>query len=268
MLLVVAEVALVVAVFVSPSAGDKLGTIATAADRAWNGSKASPGIEDRVSGAVHRGYRDWVQAMWEEPATPKSDTEFTRCVKCHGDYAEKRRYSAVYMNHPLHAEIGVACATCHEQNAHPDPVRPAEKTCEGCHAEVRTEGACTLCHPPASLPHFALLGAPRDRVVECSVCHPRGAFTSTADTPLVHVGHFDGADRQACTQCHEASTCRQCHAEDHPSGWIGTHGAAVGEDPSPCYRCHTGDWCTTRCHAVTPTAPFVPQPLPSAGVRP
>jgi hypothetical protein len=267
-LLVLGESALVIAVFVSPSAGDRLESVAAAADRAWSGTERRPGIAGRVSDAFHTGYRDWIEAMWSRPSTPSVKAEFTRCVKCHADYARKRRFSAVYMNHPMHAELGVACATCHQQNAHPDPVPPAEQTCETCHDEVRSQASCTLCHPPASLPHFALLGAPRDRVVECSVCHPRNAFTSTADTPLVHVEHFDGTDRSTCTQCHEASTCRQCHAERHPTNWTRLHGAAVGEDATPCYRCHTGDWCASRCHAVTPTAPFVPRPLPSSGVRP
>jgi hypothetical protein len=267
-LLIVGEAALVVAVFVSPSAGEHLRSVAASADRTWNGTKHREGVSSRIAGAVHRGYQDWIESMWTSPSNPAPDTEFARCVKCHSDYAQKRSFTSVYMNHPLHAQLGVACSMCHQQNQHPDPMRPTEDTCKACHAEVTSQGGCTLCHPPASLPHFYLLGAPRDRVVECTVCHPKSSFTSTATTPLVHVGHFDGSEPGECTACHETSTCRQCHATTHPPGWVSQHGAVVGEDPTPCYRCHTGDWCASRCHAVTPTNPFVPQPLPSIGVRP
>jgi hypothetical protein len=268
MLLILGEAALVVAVFVSPSTGEHLQSVAAAADRSWNGTKHAKGVKDRLTRVVHRGYQDWVASMWTQPANPAPNGEFARCVKCHADYAQTRRFSTVYMNHPLHAELGVACSTCHQQNQHPDPMRPTEDTCKTCHAEVTTQDRCGLCHPPASLPHFYLLGAPRDRVVDCTVCHPKSSFTSTATKPLVHVGHFDGSEQGECTQCHQVSTCRQCHATTHPAGWISQHGAAVGEDPTPCYTCHTGEWCTSRCHAVTSTNPFVPQPLPSTGVRP
>lgn len=268
MTMILAEVGLVVAVFVSPSTGERLSGAAASVDRAWNGSKREEGIRTKIADAVDHGYRSWIETIWKGPEMQGGPAEFSGCVKCHKDYATRRRFTNVYMNHPLHAQEGVACSTCHVQNQHPDPVRPEERVCETCHAEVQQAGSCGLCHPPASLPHFYLLGAPRDQVVECSTCHPKQSFSSSASTPLVDPAHFDGSDRTTCVQCHQEQTCRTCHASSHPTDWISTHGGVVGQDPTPCYACHVGDWCTSRCHAVTPTNPFVPKPLPSVGVRP
>lgn len=266
--LMLAETGLVVAVFVSPTTGERMSDAVASLDRAWNGSKDSKGVRTRIADSVDRGYRSWIETLWKAPEIPRGDDEFDACLGCHKDYASARRFTNVYMNHPLHAEQGVACGTCHVQNEHPDPVRPEERTCQTCHDEVREPGKCGLCHPPASLPHFYLLGAPRDQVVECSTCHPKQSFRSTADERLVPTNRFDGSQRAPCTQCHQQQTCEECHATSHPPDWIAIHGGVVAENPTPCYTCHTGDWCTSRCHAVTSTNPFVPRPMPSAGVRP
>lgn len=269
MVVLLAEAGLLVAVFVSPSTSKGLEGVAASASRVWSGTEDSPGIRTRVATTLHRGYEGWIAPLWEKSAPPPGDAEFTACVDCHEDYASKRKFSSVFMDHPLHAELGVECSTCHVANAHPNPVHPLEKTCATCHDEVNEPGKCGTCHPPASLPHFYLLGAPRDRVVDCDTCHPKGAFKSTADQPLVHVGAFDGTDRSSCLSCHETSTCQKCHSEQHPSNWVSIHGPSVAyQGSSQCLACHTPTWCADRCHAVTPINPFRPRPLPSAGVSP
>jgi len=266
MAVLLAEGVLVALVFVSPTAGGKLGRVVEEVSEAWTGTKDEPGIRTTVAAAFHRGYQRWIVPLWSEPRTPKGDPEFTGCVRCHPDYASKRKYSSVYMDHPLHAELGVACATCHKENLHPNPVLPDEAACATCHTEVQQRNRCGLCHPPASLPHFYLLGAPREGVVECDVCHPKKSFATTATVPRVDVGEFNGADRGRCLQCHQATTCQQCHASRHPSNWVATHGEVVGWGGQvTCYSCHTNDWCADRCHSRTPTNPLVPRPLPTGG---
>jgi hypothetical protein len=264
--LLLAEGVLVAFVFVSPSAGDKLGKVAESVTRAWAGSGGEPGIRAKVAGAFHDGYESWIVPLWAEPTTPGGDPEFTACVECHKDYATKRRFS-VYMDHPLHAQLGVACATCHPENAHPAPPHPQEKVCATCHSEVQQKNECGFCHPPASLPHFYLLGAPRDAVVECDVCHPRKTFEAAAAIPLVH-GDFLGGDQGECLSCHEISSCNECHQPPHPPGWVSTHGPQVGENPAYCTTCHTDTWCSDSCHASTSTNPLPQKPLPTVGVRP
>ena len=266
--LLLLEGALVAFVFISPSGSEKLSNVVSSANDTWNGTKDHPGIKTNVASAFHRGYQDWIVPLWSEPQTPQGDPEFTACVTCHEDYATQRKFS-VYMNHPMHAQLGVTCATCHPENAHPNPPHPLEEACATCHEEVKHKNECSLCHPPASLPHFYLLGAPRQGVVQCDVCHPDDTFGTRATTPKVQLGDFSGVDRDTCLSCHQASTCLQCHPSNHPADWGITHGPTVGQDnPTVCYMCHTSTWCADSCHSVTPTNPLVPKPIPTSGVRP
>ncbi|HWO70189.1 MAG TPA: hypothetical protein VNP94_05480 [Actinomycetota bacterium] len=254
--LLLAEATVVVLVFVSPSARSAIAAAVEDVTEAWAGTDDRPGIQDRVAEAVRRGYERWVVPLWAEPRPPRGDAEFAGCVRCHPDYASKRRFSSVFMDHPLHAQIGVACATCHEATLHPNPPLPDERTCATCHREVEVRDRCGTCHPPASLPHFALLGAGREGVVRCESCHPRSSFGAATAEPRVHVGAFDGSDRERCLQCHEPTTCQGCHASRHPPDWRSAHGLAVGGGGQvSCYTCHTNDWCADRCHSTTPGAP-------------
>lgn len=266
--LLLAEAAIVVGVFVSPSTGDRLREVAGEVEDAWSGTGGEPGLRTRMAQRASDGYEDWIAPLWSDPATPAAEPTFSECTSCHEDYGKKRKFSAVYMNHPLHAEIGVACETCHPQNVHPSPPRPTEKVCAECHIEVERQGKCGTCHPPGSLPHFYLLGAPRTADVRCEVCHPTESFDAIATEPLV-TGDFDGSEPGACLRCHEQFTCATCHEPGHPSGWASQHGpTAADQGAFPCYQCHTGLWCGSRCHAVTSGNTFLPQPLPDVGVDP
>ncbi len=263
-LLLLAEGALVAAVFVSPSTGERLEGLAASADRLWNGTQRSPGLRDRAARTAREAFEGWIAPLWEPPRTPAPEPGFTACVDCHPDYAKQRRFG-VYMNHPLHAELGVACVDCHPENPHPSPPLPQESVCADCHPEVQDPEACGTCHPPGSLPHFYLLGAPRDAAVRCDVCHPRGAFDVHATEPLVQHGDLSGRDPETCRSCHTASSCESCHAVGHPAGWLTDHGSEVGYvGPTDCYRCHTSMWCGSMCHTGQP-APQLP--LPTGGVR-
>jgi cytochrome c553 len=266
--LFLAEIALVTAVFVSPNAAEDLRGVGTSISRGWNGAEGQPGFRTRVAQGVSRGYDEWITPLWADAKPPQSSDAFADCATCHKRYAKTRRYPSVYMNHPLHAELGVACETCHTNNTHPNPERPREDTCVACHTDVEKQGSCTTCHPPGALPHFYLLGAPRDAAVECNVCHPATSFGTRATTPKVS-GTYTGDDPSSCLQCHAETNCASCHAESHPANWPSQHGIEAGQGGlNTCYTCHTGEWCGTRCHSVTTDAPFTKQPLPDVGVRP
>jgi hypothetical protein len=261
--LLVAEAALVVFVFVSPGAKDELGGVAESVQRIWYGTEGDPGIRTRTARAAHEAYEDWIVPIWEDLEPPPLDPDFTACVECHPDYATQKKFN-VYMDHPLHAELGMACETCHPQNPHPNPPRPQESACAECHDQVDDKEQCSYCHPPASLPHFYYFGAPKQSVVDCSVCHPKETFDVGKPTSKVVLGIFDGSDQQECLSCHQDSSCESCHGQPHPLGWVGLHSSTVlKSSATQCYACHLGTWCSDRCHAGVP-----PRPIPSVGVRP
>jgi len=262
------EVALVTAVFVSPNTAEDLRGFGTSLSRGWNGAEGQPGFRTRVAQGVSSGYDDWIAPLYSDAKPPASADAFADCTTCHKRYAKTLRYPSVYMNHPLHAELGVACDTCHTNNTHPNPERPREDVCATCHTDVEKQGSCTTCHPPGALPHFYLLGAPRDAAVECAVCHPVNSFGTHTTTAKVS-GTFTGSDPSSCLQCHQEVNCTLCHAQPHPANWISQHGFEAGQSGlTDCYTCHTGAWCGTRCHNVTTVAPFTKLPLPDVGVRP
>jgi hypothetical protein len=274
--LLLVESAVVVGVFVSPHAADRLRGVAASAERRWNGTGGEPGLRTRTAQTLAESYRSWIEPLWGgggAAARPAETTDFSACVTCHRSYAKTRRFPSVYMNHPLHAEIGVACETCHPQNAHPNPPRPTEQSCATCH-DVTDRTTCISCHPPGSLPHFYLLGAPKGEATDCTTCHPTDSFGTHSQVPKVS-GWFNGSDPTYCRQCHsvqaaQGPSCVTCHRQPpHPPNWLSVHGVEAGQGGlNDCYTCHTGTWCGTRCHSVTPSNPTIKQPLPTTGVRP
>lgn len=260
-LLLIAEAALLVTVFVSPSSGTAVRRGATRAARAWNGTKQQPGIEGRIVNAAKGVNRSLLHPLWNSSRPARQDSPFAGCASCHRDYAAQRRYGSVFMDHPVHAQKGVTCATCHTDVSHPNPPVPEEATCARCHQEVEAKGACTLCHPPGSLPHFYVLGYPRGPV-ECSTCHPNYRFPTGAGRRLATARQMNGTDRAVCMSCHQPAKCASCHGQKHPQNWGRIHGPTVVDGDNSCYRCHAFDWCTEACHDK-PLHPLVPRPLPT-----
>jgi hypothetical protein len=265
-LVLIAEAGLVAFVFISPSANERLTAVAADVGEAWAGTDEKPGIRTKGAEKAHDAYENWILPLWQADAIPTVDPEFTACVECHKEYATQRRFS-VYMNHPLHAELGMRCVECHPTNPHPNPPRPQENACADCHSEVNDKDQCGYCHPPASLPHFYYLGTPKESVVDCSVCHPKNSFAGQPPEPKISVS-FSGSNEATCLACHEKTTCAVCHTTEHPPDWLATHGSQAAFGGSSCSGCHTVNWCSDRCHAVTDLNPLQPRPLPSVGVRP
>lgn len=266
--LLIVEGAFVAFVFVSPSAKDRLGGVAESVQDIWYGTDGDPGVKTRTARTASQLYGDWIAPLWRDLEPVPVNPEFTACVDCHPDYGTQRRFT-VYMNHPLHAELGMKCVTCHPTNPHPNPPRPREDACAECHSEVDEKDECGFCHPPASLPHFYYLGAPKQSVVDCDVCHPKNTFAGQTPTAKVFLGDLTGGDQDTCLSCHEQASCQSCHGTPHPSGWAATHGDSLfAGSTTTCYQCHVTTWCSDRCHAVGPTNPLTPRPLPPSGIRP
>ncbi len=269
--LVMGEGALVVVSVFSPSASSSLSKDAGAVSRFFVGRKHHPGIPERVGNAIGSTIHSWFNTLGGENAKPVAQelgsgqgATFEDCVSCHPGYASTKVFSSLYFDHTVHAQIGVKCAVCHTSNVHPDPNPPAESTCAQCHKQVNEIGECQFCHAPGSVPHFYLLGYPRDQAVDCSTCHPKNEFTQTQPTPKITTPVMTGTDRSVCLECHTEANCSQCHATNggspHPPNWIDTHWQAALNDNSTCMTCHTTAWCAETCHAGTPKPAPVPPP--------
>ena len=265
MALLFIEGALVAAVVISPTAREDLTGVSASISNTWTGDDVTPGVAEWVSTGISGTYREWVTPLWSTGAVAVGEPVFSKCVSCHTDYGERRSFNTVYMNHPVHDELGLSCDTCHTDVAHPGPLPPEEKVCAGCHDEVSETGQCQLCHPPGSLAHFYLMDMPRSGYVDCNTCHLPGLFTSEGDHHLVGETVFDGSVPAECVDCHSATTCQQCHAEEHPDDWPSIHGAGVShEGKGSCQVCHSGQTCSA-CHSDTATNPFQQKPLPTGG---
>lgn len=271
-LFMVAEGVVLLIAFTSPSGSKSISNDIAKAQRAWQGTKESPGIKQRAGDALSSFYEDQVRSLWAAPSPAPAATTFTKCAACHQDYETKIRFPDVYMNHPEHAQAGLSCATCHTNVQHPNPPAPAEAVCAKCHPQVSQAKQCDFCHPPGSLPHFYLLGYPRTQAVDCSTCHPAGTFPQTKAHRLVHPGVFNGSQKSICLQCHEYQhsasfglpACLDCHSQQHPADWLNTHGSEGNITTggyTECASCHTNSvWCAMQCHPYRSPTPKYPLP--------
>ena len=277
--LLIGEAALVAFVFISPNATKTLSAKVDTLRAKWEGTKDQPGIPSRISDAADSFYRNNVTTLWKIPDPEEVSTTFAKCGTCHTDYETRSRFTHVYMNHRVHAQEGMACDSCHTSVQHPNPPRPTEAVCAECHDQVNTKGQCDFCHPAGTLPHFYLLGAPREGVVNCASCHPKNTMPQLGER-LVHVGTFSGDPSNRCLQCHTKSgmdqtgtgqptTCNTCHGQPHPSDWVKIH-PEYALQSNTCFNCHNATWCAERCHAVTELfrPPLNPLPSPSEVITP
>jgi len=295
----VLETALVVMAFVSPTAAEDLTAQVAGIRKVVLGDKGKPGLPARAMDGLNNFYQDQVVTLWSAPKPEGVATTFAKCGSCHPDYETTSRFEHVYMNHSVHAQTGLTCAKCHTMVQHPNPDRPAESTCAKCHDEVNQKGKCDFCHPPGTLPHFYLMGAPRNEFIDCATCHPDSTIPQLGKT-LVQVGDFSGNPDSICLECHSVvapvaspspfasptpftvparipapwpteipAWCQHCHGTTQPipheADWIVRHREVAMIDPTDCTNCHSQEWCAMKCHAVTSfgAPPLLPLPSPS-----
>lgn len=162
------------------------------------------------------------------------------CRRCHDPSRLPTSRDRVIIDHREHARRNDSCLSCHQNTAHPDQLGDSPLSmmslCFECHGMSRTAaapGRCGLCHPPG----FDL--------------QPETHETRTWSR--LH-GKRALSDRRACSMCHKARFCGDCHGIEmpHPRGWVGedsTHGITATRDRRVCAKCHgeKSDSCSS-CH--------------------
>ncbi|MCC6796285.1 MAG: hypothetical protein IT366_14280 [Candidatus Hydrogenedentes bacterium] len=184
----------------------------------------------------------------------------------------------VKVNHQLHAEQGLDCATCHEAQEGGKISFPTHETCSVCHdinMDQPTAEMCNKCHTRGDdygvtpletrlKPELKWSHEPHAaKEVACDKCH--GADPDTQGLP-------SGSLKPMCMDCHgktdpKLNECSVCHNEmsdkvvpmfrgqsriqhDVPAIWAHTHGSEARVDPKFCSMCHTEQNFCDTCHAT------------------
>lgn len=163
----------------------------------------------------------------------------SRCLRCHEDVAEDTVETAAELR-VSHKEIlggGRTCGDCHVDVGHREgrSLEGGMARCTACHDGTTADSACETCH---------VGGSPlaRPRTVDSS--------TSTFVYPKVQVASRD------CSRCHGGDReCVDCHngfVLPHPSEFReGGHGRIAAFDGKErCFKCHSLEWCSSRCHGA------------------
>lgn len=194
------------------------------------------------------------------------------CSYCHSDVASAgvfpERDRALTFSHELHLErVHGDCATCHPgahglgedaAAAHGTASMPAHPECFDCHEmqEFYDRLECSNCH--TDLARYGLL--------------PYESFTHAGD--FVGRGHADlvrdNGNAAVCAQCHEPSSCDECHFAQagldalrltpaarlpekahlgliHRGDYLFRHPWEARADPASCIKCHATSYCLD-CH--------------------
>lgn len=191
------------------------------------------------------------------------------CAYCHTDVANAGRFPdrdrALLFSHERHLErVSGDCAACHP-GAHglasvaaPAPAMPAHAECFACHEmqEFHDQLECRNCHQ--DLARYGM--------------RPYEHFSHTAD--FVRRGHAEilrsTGNAATCAQCHEQSSCDDCHFADaaggptrltpamrladkphlgliHRGDYRFRHPWEARADPASCVKCHSPSYCRD-CH--------------------
>jgi nitrate/TMAO reductase-like tetraheme cytochrome c subunit len=200
------------------------------------------------------------------------------CLSCHQKVRDDKPFvrGGLRMSHAGLIDTGYRCVECHSDVAHAAPAaRPSGirmSLCARCHNNVKTSGACNLCHVDSRTPDKARLGDPewskthgRDwktlhgmgDLSTCTLCHDSKKCQGCHGIPLPHPEIFiktHGKDSlqpsATCLTCHKQSFCDNCHAMPmpHPKGFLPKHPAYANSTNDPrCLRCHPSDSCSD-CH--------------------
>lgn len=173
------------------------------------------------------------------------------CSQCHDGAMLPARLAAakkplgIPFPHAVHA-AAFDCATCHAatQEDKAGANRPVMRyaDCLRCHEESGlpiAPSACATCHGVD-----ARKVAPADHAKGWTKLHGKESAWRVFDD--------HGGD---CNLCHQANTCKTCHAQNRPSDHSGlwtrrAHGKAAAWDRDRCTTCHEAGSCV-RCHRTT-----------------
>ncbi len=215
---------------------------------------------------------------YEVPVNPASHTavEFPddRCTQCH-NLANRpvTPTQGILIDHDIHTDNEVTCATCHNRVAHPEDEIElilgdrkhddwmSMDACFRCHSleqGAKAPGRCEACHPKS----FDLVPASHDATsgwyakYETSKGHARAAKeeSATLAEATAHFAEFEHVDEKhaegpvlepssavnSCYTCHERSFCSDCHKlpMPHPEAFAKDHGEEGFRMPDACANCH------------------------------
>lgn len=164
------------------------------------------------------------------------------CLDCHTPKRIITPRRTLVMNHNVHIEKGINCATCHNRAGHPTSkgyqTFISMQGCFRCHGLSKTAiapGRCNACHPK----NFNLIPA-------------RGSLSHETGTWL-HPDHGKNAEKDTtpCMMCHQKTFCRGCHGVEvpHPEKFKKEeHGAIGSKNPEICQKCHRQQDFCNACH--------------------
>lgn len=228
-------------------------------DAAVQARQASLGAIDRMrEGFEYRVASGWELLFGDDDSRTSSGSTSTAspvppgaqgCETCHEGYRDRRRFTRVYFDHPLHEAEDIGCSRCHALTGTNRDTVPAMEGCVSCHTETKDAEGCITCHPPGTLFHGGLVAGDRSVSEDCEVCHPSGALEPNARS---HGLPVMSAETDTCSKCHKDSFCNRCHPPEHGPGYGTRHPtdlAARVATPSECWSCHDSTWCAMTCHA-------------------
>jgi hypothetical protein len=188
------------------------------------------------------------------------------------------------MSHAAHAEMGLACTTCHDAVEESHVLRglaPKKATCAQCHQDWVDAGDCKVCHTdptrtyarPDPAPHLRMSHAAHLPRVDgdCARCHavlPEPGRRAPDPVPMA-----------TCNGCHEhkrwfeSGRCDDCHVDlvsrplrpvsfyAHEGNFVRGHREVARTHADSCTTCHQGSFCVD-CHSTNTAA------LPVERLRP
>jgi hypothetical protein len=183
-----------------------------------------------------------VQAEATVTVDPTKPVSISQCAYCHSDI-DDFQVDGLIFGHTKHLERAFRCEACHERFPHgPNgTAQPPMRGCMRCHglehngSGLVSSGECLKCHTA----EFELMPA----------AHTVEFLSGEHNEPAAQ-------DPAYCAQCHQPTTCVECHnggvvlasgtvgekviPEDHKTvEWQKDHGGLYLEQKGMCVVCHT-----------------------------
>lgn len=198
-----------------------------------------------------------------------------QCTQCHSTNRKVSPSRGIIIDHKIHADKNVSCATCHNRVAHNETGLKLKlagnrahqdfmkmTACFRCHALKggSAPGACSACHPRtfnlkpanhlepgfyqrygASKGHAKLAIADEERVAELKAEEASAALAGSKETTPEGPAMRRSSEVGYCETCHDKETfCTACHGTEmpHPKDFIKTHGPQGKAKAAVCANCH------------------------------
>lgn len=193
------------------------------------------------------------------------------CTDCHAEIMKTGLSQRSMPDHDVcsdchEVEEDDACATCHKNPDEPEAMPPYPGAYDGFAHNMHTDLKCSNCHGLVindkvhlEIPEMAdcqTCHAKMNGPLECKVCH-LGEEPKPVDHKFSSWHQDHGMEASVgtsdCSQCHDQSTCDDCHqgenidGKPHPAGWVFNH-FAEADFGGECMVCHESRETCTACH--------------------